>query len=235
MIANDSNVFGKTDFFRCFHNGFTEDSTIWFTYHDDNREYENPFKFHLDSWKDDEEATNIMRNHIPKNLACQLYFWEECNCLWVLISISSSQAIGICPSTASSLFCRQSAGEKSNRHCSHIQSAKESGSYSRYDTASWLANNATYPCTLCTMVVRMARAPLLWIIENLLHCLGWELPECRWWGKHRNSSCYIFILHRFSVFWQTLLTGCWHFTPNNQQKRVADQIFSTNRLSPRRL
>jgi len=28
MIANDSNVFGKTDFFRCFYNGFTEYSTI---------------------------------------------------------------------------------------------------------------------------------------------------------------------------------------------------------------
>ena len=28
MIVNDSNVFGKTDFFRCFYNGFTEDSTI---------------------------------------------------------------------------------------------------------------------------------------------------------------------------------------------------------------
>ena len=61
MIANDSNVFGKTNFFKCFYNGFTEDSTIWFAYHDDNKEYENPFKFNLDSWKNDEEATNIMR------------------------------------------------------------------------------------------------------------------------------------------------------------------------------
>ena len=68
MIVNDSNVFGKTDFFRCFHNGFTEDSTIWFAYHDDNREYENPFKFHLDSWKDDEDATNIMREIISPRI-----------------------------------------------------------------------------------------------------------------------------------------------------------------------
>ena len=36
MIANDSNVFGKTNFFKCFYNGFTENSTIWFAYHDDN-------------------------------------------------------------------------------------------------------------------------------------------------------------------------------------------------------
>ena len=28
MIANDSSVFGKMDFFKCFYNGFTEDSTI---------------------------------------------------------------------------------------------------------------------------------------------------------------------------------------------------------------
>ena len=28
MIANDPNVFGKTDFFKCFYNGFTENSTI---------------------------------------------------------------------------------------------------------------------------------------------------------------------------------------------------------------
>ena len=61
MIANDPNVFGKTDFFKCFYNGFIKSSTIWFAYHDDNKEYENPFKFNLDSWRDDEEATNIMR------------------------------------------------------------------------------------------------------------------------------------------------------------------------------
>ena len=36
MIANDPNVFGKTDFFKCFYNG-SEDSTIWFAYHDDNK------------------------------------------------------------------------------------------------------------------------------------------------------------------------------------------------------
>ena len=49
MIANDPNVFGKTDFFKCFYNGFTEDSTIWFAYHDDNKEYENTFNLNLDS------------------------------------------------------------------------------------------------------------------------------------------------------------------------------------------
>ena len=68
MIANDSNVFGKTDFFKCFYNGFTEDSTIWFAYYDDNKESENPFKFNLDSWKNDEEATNIMREAISPRI-----------------------------------------------------------------------------------------------------------------------------------------------------------------------
>ena len=68
LIANDSNVFGKTDFFKCFYNGFTENSTIWFAYHDDNKEYENPFKFSLDSWRDDEGATNIMREAISPRI-----------------------------------------------------------------------------------------------------------------------------------------------------------------------
>ena len=68
MIANDSNVFGKTDFFKCFYNGFTKDSTIWFAYRNDNRDYESPFKFNLDSWKNDEEATNIMRDAISPRI-----------------------------------------------------------------------------------------------------------------------------------------------------------------------
>ena len=67
MIANDPNVFGKTDFFRCFYNGFTEDSTIWFAYHD-NKKYENIFKLNLDSWRNDEEATNIMREAISPRI-----------------------------------------------------------------------------------------------------------------------------------------------------------------------
>ena len=67
MIANDPNVFGKTDFFKCFYNG-SKDSTIQFAYHDDNNEYENPFKFNLDSWRDDEEATNIMREAISPRI-----------------------------------------------------------------------------------------------------------------------------------------------------------------------
>ena len=78
MIANDPNVFGKTDFFKCFYNGFTEDSTIWFVYHDDNKEYENPFKFNLDSWRNDEEATNIMRETIsPRILPANFTFGKS--------------------------------------------------------------------------------------------------------------------------------------------------------------
>ena len=68
MIANDSSVFGKTDFFKCFYNSFTENSTIWFAYHGDNKEYENSFKFSLDSWRDDNGATDIMREIISPRI-----------------------------------------------------------------------------------------------------------------------------------------------------------------------
>ena len=75
MIANDFNVFSKTGFFKCFYNSFIENSTVWFAYHDDNKEYENPVKFHLDCWKNDEEATKIMKEIIsprilPANFTC---------------------------------------------------------------------------------------------------------------------------------------------------------------------
>ena len=30
MIANDPNILGITDFFKCFYNEFSEISTIWF-------------------------------------------------------------------------------------------------------------------------------------------------------------------------------------------------------------
>ena len=69
MIAIDPNVFGTIDFFKCFYNGFSEYSTIWFAYHDDDKEYENPFKFQLDSWNNDEYGTNSMKEIVaPKIL-----------------------------------------------------------------------------------------------------------------------------------------------------------------------
>ena len=68
MIAHDSNVLGKTDFFKCFYNCFTENSTIWFACHDDYNKYENPYKFNLDSWRDDEGATSIMREAISPRI-----------------------------------------------------------------------------------------------------------------------------------------------------------------------
>ena len=49
MIANDPSVLDITDFFKCFYNGFSESFTIWFTFHDDDDSYENPFKFQLRS------------------------------------------------------------------------------------------------------------------------------------------------------------------------------------------
>jgi len=68
MIANDPNVLGITDFFKCFSNGFSESSTIWFAYHDNDDNYKNPFKFQLRSWKDDEYATKSMKEIISPRI-----------------------------------------------------------------------------------------------------------------------------------------------------------------------
>ena len=68
MIANDPKNLGITDFFKCFYNGFSETSTIWFAYHDEKVVYENPFKFQLDSWKTDEDATKIMKEIISPRI-----------------------------------------------------------------------------------------------------------------------------------------------------------------------
>ena len=69
MIANDPKTLGITDFFKCVYHGFAENSTIWFVYHNENTNYENPFKFQLDSWKTDEDATKSMREIISPRLA----------------------------------------------------------------------------------------------------------------------------------------------------------------------
>src|SRR6185437_8927662 len=68
MIANDPKTLGITDFFKYLYQGFAEESTIWFAYHDENTSYENPFKFQLDSWKTDEEATKIMKEIISPRI-----------------------------------------------------------------------------------------------------------------------------------------------------------------------
>ena len=68
MIANDPKALGITDFFKCFYNGFPETSTIWFSYQDEKVIYENPFKFQLDSWKTDEDATKIMKEKISPRI-----------------------------------------------------------------------------------------------------------------------------------------------------------------------
>jgi hypothetical protein len=78
MIANDPKTLGITDFFKCFYQGFPEASTIWFAYHDENTSYKNPFKFQLDSWKTDEDATKKHEgNDFPKNLANQFHTWQR--------------------------------------------------------------------------------------------------------------------------------------------------------------
>ena len=68
MIANDPKTFGITDFFKCFYNGFSETSTVWFAYQDEKVIYENPFKLQLDSWKTNEEATKIMKEVISPRI-----------------------------------------------------------------------------------------------------------------------------------------------------------------------
>ena len=68
MIANDPKILSITDFFKCFYNGFPEISTIWFAYHDEKVSYENPFKFQLDSWRTDENATKIMKEMISPRI-----------------------------------------------------------------------------------------------------------------------------------------------------------------------
>jgi len=68
MIANDPKTLGITDFFKTFYNGFPETSTIWFAYQDEKVIYENPFKFQLDSWKTDEEATKIIKEIISSRI-----------------------------------------------------------------------------------------------------------------------------------------------------------------------
>ena len=68
MIANDPKILSITDFFKCFYNGFPEISTIWFAYHDEKVSYENPFKFQLDSWKADEDATKSMKEIISPRI-----------------------------------------------------------------------------------------------------------------------------------------------------------------------
>ena len=60
MIVKNPQVFGVTYFFKCFYNGFSEESTIWFAYFDDNHDFKNPVKFELDYLKNDEYAINSL-------------------------------------------------------------------------------------------------------------------------------------------------------------------------------
>ena len=68
IIANDPNIHSTTDFFKCFYNGFSEETTIWFAYRDDDDSYENPLKFQLIIWKDDEYATNSIKEIISPRI-----------------------------------------------------------------------------------------------------------------------------------------------------------------------
>ena len=68
MIANDPKILGITDFFKCFYHGFAENSTIWFVYHDNDNNFEDPFKFQLESWKDDEYASKSMKEIVAPRI-----------------------------------------------------------------------------------------------------------------------------------------------------------------------
>ena len=68
MIANDPKTLSITDFFKSFYNGFPEISIIWVAYQDEKIIYKNPFKLQLESWKNDEEATKIMKEIISPRI-----------------------------------------------------------------------------------------------------------------------------------------------------------------------
>jgi len=68
MIANDPSVLGMTSFFKCFYNGFTENTIIWFAYMDENNDFGNPVKFQLDDWQTDEYTLNSLREIIAPRI-----------------------------------------------------------------------------------------------------------------------------------------------------------------------
>ena len=59
--------------------------------------------------------------------------------------------------------------------------AEKSRTQYRLSTISRLADCTFHHYPIRPMVVRMARASLLWVDKGLLHCLGWKLP----WGRRR--------------------------------------------------
>ena len=57
-----------TDFFKCFYNEFPDEAIVWFAYHDDNHDFENPVKFQLDNWIDDDYATKSLKEVIAPRI-----------------------------------------------------------------------------------------------------------------------------------------------------------------------
>ena len=179
MIANDPNVFGKIDFFKCFYNGFTENSTIWFAYHDHNKEYKNSFKFNLDSWRDDEEATSIMREVIsprimPANFTSgkSAIGYEFCYPSVVARQLGFVQ-IPPLPYFADKVQGRNPIGKAlAYNRLKSLEPVIDTT-----QLADWqVAPLTTIP--FHTMVIRVARAPFLRITKSLLHCPERRLPRC---------------------------------------------------------
>ena len=121
MIANDPKTLGITDFFKCFYQGFAEESTIWFAYHDESTNYENPFKFQLDSWKTDEEASKIMKEIIsPRILPANFTSgWDAPTFEFYYPSVAARQ-LGFSQSATIPFLRRKSSVQGKCQQCSLI-------------------------------------------------------------------------------------------------------------------
>ena len=47
---------------------FSKESIVWFAYYDDNHDSENPVKFQLDNWRDDEYAINSLKEALAPRI-----------------------------------------------------------------------------------------------------------------------------------------------------------------------
>lgn len=68
MILDDPTQVSVTDFFRCFYGGFAAESAIWFVYHNDDNDYENPIKFRFDDWRGSEYSMESLRAAITPGI-----------------------------------------------------------------------------------------------------------------------------------------------------------------------
>ena len=116
MIANDPMTLGITDFFKCFYHGFAENSTIWFAYHDDDNNFENPFKFQLESWKDDEYASKRLKEIIsPRILPANFTSGKDAPIFEFYNPSAAARQLGFGQVPLFPFFCRQDSVQRSHR------------------------------------------------------------------------------------------------------------------------